>query len=170
MLLYALVHIDGPIYFSERLSKMTTSIGLANMPSSPTDVAVNFLNQANLIRRSLTAATNGISAEYVYAAGDPTTETSVLVSSQANAANNTLRTQISLKTVQTVTVDSVVSEVAPVIATISWTVPGASEDTAKILAMLGTLYGLAFNGVTSKVPNTGIIDKTNRGIVDNLYG
>lgn len=149
---------------------MTTTVSLTNMPSSPTDVAVNFLNQANLIRRSLTVAANGISAEYVYAAGDPTLETSVLVSSQANSASNTLRTQISLKTVQVVSVDSVVTETAPVIATISWTVPGASEDTAKVLAMLGTLYGLAFNGVTSKVPNTGIIDKTNRGIVDNLYG
>lgn len=148
---------------------MTTTVSLANMPSSPTDVAVNFLNQSNLVRRNLTANSSGISAEYVYAAGDPTLETTVLVSTQANANSNSLRTSISLKTVQTVTIDSVVTEQAPVIVSMAWTTPGPTEDTAKILAMLGTLFGLAFNGVTTKVPNTGIIDKTNRGIVDHLY-
>jgi hypothetical protein len=147
---------------------MTTTVSLANMPSSPTDVAVNFLNQANLVRRSLTPTSNGISAEYVYAAGDPTLETTVLLSTQVGK-DGALRTSISLKTVQIVTVDSVITETAPIIVSMAWTTPGATEDTAKILAMLGTCFGLAFNGVTSKVPNTGIIDKTNRGLVDNLY-
>jgi hypothetical protein len=75
-----------------------------------------------------------------------------------------------MKTVQTVTVDSVVTEVAPVIASFSLTIPGASEDTASILAMVGTLYSLTFNGVTSKVPNTGTIDALNRGLVAGLFG
>lgn len=148
---------------------MTTTVSLANMPSSPTDVAVNFLNQANLVRRALNTQPNSISAEYVYAAGDPTLESTVLVTSTVNAKDGSLRTSISLKTIQTVDVDSVVSEVAPVIVTMAWTTPGPTENTAKILAMLGTCFGLAFNGVTTKVPNTGIIDKTNRGLVDNLY-
>jgi hypothetical protein len=149
---------------------MTTTVTLANMPSSPTDVAVNFIDQSLLVRRGLTTTKDSITAEYVYSSGDPNLETSVLVTSQVNQANNTLRTSISLKSVSVVTVDSVVSEQAPIIVSMAWTVPGPSEDTAKVLAMLGTLFGLAFNGVTSKVPNTGIINKTNRGIVDNLYG
>lgn len=148
---------------------MTTTVSLANMPSSPSDVAVNFLNQANLRRRSFKVTEGSIAAEYVYAAGDPTKETTVLVQTQVNTKSNTLRTSFSLKTVQVVTVDSIATEEAPVIATISWVTPGAAEDTAKILAMLGTLFGLTFNGVTTKVPNTGIIDAVNRGIVDDLY-
>ena len=147
---------------------MTTIVSLANMTSSPTDVAVNFLNQANLVRRSLNVAGSNISAEYVYAAGDPTLETRLLVTTSV-AKDGSLRTSFSLKTAQVVTVDSVQIENAPVIVSMAWTTPGPTEDTAKILAMLGTCFSLAFNGVTSKVPNTGIIDKTNRGIVDNLY-
>jgi hypothetical protein len=75
-----------------------------------------------------------------------------------------------LKTVETVTVDSVVTETQPVIVSMAWSTPGATEDTAKLMAMLGTIFGLTFNGVTTKVPNLGILDKTNRGVVDNLYG
>jgi hypothetical protein len=149
---------------------MTTTVALANMPSSPTDVSVNFLNQANLKLRSQVSAGGSNQAEYVYAAGDPTTETSVLVSTTPNTKDNTIRISISMKTVQTVTVDSVVTEVAPVIASFSLTIPGASEDTASILAMVGTLYSLTFNGVTSKVPNTGTIDALNRGLVAGLFG
>jgi len=149
---------------------MTTTVALANLPSSPTDVAVKMFNQALFKRRSFKVTNDGVVAEYVYAAGDPTKETSVLVSSSVNAGNNTLRTQISLKTVQTVTVDSVVQEEAPVIVSMAWTTPGASEDTGVIAALIGAVYSLTFDGVTSKVPNTGIIDQTNRGLVESLYG
>jgi hypothetical protein len=149
---------------------MTTTVALANMPSSPTDVSVNFLNQSNLKQRSFSVANGATQCEYVYAAGDPTTETSVLVTVAPNVKDNTLRITISMKTVEVVTVDSVVTETAPIIASFSLTLPGASEDTAKVLAMVGTLYSLTFNGVTSKVPNTGIIDSLNRGIASGLYG
>lgn len=156
------------ILFSERLNNMTATVTLANMPSSPTDVAVNFLNQALLKRRKFTVVGGQISTEYVYASGDPTQETSVLVTVNVNEAANTIRTSISLKTVQVVT-DTVVTEVAPVIVSITWTTPGAAEDTAKLIAMIGTCFGLVMNGVTTKVPNTGIIDALNRGIADDLY-
>jgi hypothetical protein len=148
---------------------MSTTVGLSNMPSSTTDVAVAFLNQANLRERKSSQQGNQISTEYVYASGDPTYETSVLVTSALDEKNNVLRSSISLRTVQTVTVDSVVTEVDQVIASLSWTTPGRTEDTTKVLAMLGTLYSLAFNGVTSKVPNTGTIDAINRGITEGLF-
>lgn len=148
---------------------MTTVVALANMPSTPTDVAINFLNQALLRRRKFTVVNDTLQAEYVLASGDPTTETSVLVSVQTNQKNDTIRSSVSLKTVQTVTVDDILTETAPVVASLTWTTPGPAEDTAKIMAMLGTLFALAFNGVTTKVPNTGIIDALNRGIVDDLY-
>jgi hypothetical protein len=148
---------------------MSTTVGLSNMPSSTTDVAVAFLNQVNLRERKSSQQGNQISTEYVYASGDPTYETSVLVTSALDEKNNVLRSSISLRTVQTVTVDSVVTEVDQVIASLSWTTPGRTEDTTQVLAMLGTLYSLAFNGVTSKVPNTGTIDAINRGITEGLF-
>lgn len=150
---------------------MTTSIGLANMPSTPTDVAVNFLNQSLLKRRKFEVLQGGkgLQAEYVYSSGDPTLETTVLVSTSLDEKQNTSRSSVSLRTVQTVTVDSVVTENAPVIVSIAWTTPGRAEDTAKVMAMIGTCFSLTFNGVTAKVPNTGIIDDVNRGIVDALY-
>lgn len=150
---------------------MTTVVALANIPtSSPTDVAVYFLNQALLSRRKSTVDGNSITTEYVYTGGVAQTPTTVLVTVDTNVKTNTVRTSISLRTVQTVTVDDIVTETEPVIVTISWTMPGSSEDTSKILGMIGTLYSLTFNGVTTKVPNSGTIDKLNRSIVDSLFG
>ena len=111
---------------------MTTVVGLVNMPSSPTDVAVNFLNQSLLKRRQTIVKGNQVSTEYVYSAGDPNTETSLLVSSEANVAQNTVRVNWLLKTIQTVTVDSIVTETAPAQVSISVTLSGRSEDTAKV--------------------------------------
>jgi hypothetical protein len=126
---------------------MTTAIGLVNIPtSSPTDVAVYFLNQTLLKRRQTNVKGNLITTEYVYSAGDPNTETSLVVSVEANTAANTVRISWALKTVQTVTVDSVVTETAPVTVSLSATIPGRSEDTSKILGMIGTLFSLTFNG------------------------
>jgi hypothetical protein len=66
-------------------------------------------------------------------------------------------------------VDDVVKESAPIVVSMIWTTPGPAEDVAKVLAMIGTCYSLAFNGVTSKVPNEGIVGALNRGLADNLY-
>jgi len=148
---------------------MTTVVGLTNMPTSPTDVAVNFMNQALLKRRKTEVKGNQVATEYVYSTGDPNTETSVLVSVDTNVNTNIVRIGIALKTYQTVTVDSVVTETDTVTVSLLVTLPGRAEDTAKILAMIGSLYALTFNGVTTKVPNTGIIDALNRGLTDNLY-
>lgn len=152
---------------------MTTVVTLANMPSgSPTDVAVDFLDQALLSLRSSSVSADGATqrAEYVFASGDPTTETTVSVQSILDVKSNILRSSIRLRTVQFVVTDSVTTEAEPVDVIISWNIPGRSEDTGKILKMIGTAFGLAFNGVTTKVPNTGIIGKINRSLLHNLYG
>lgn len=151
---------------------MTTTVALANMPSSATDVAVKFLDQTKLKLRSQAASPDGLtfSSEYVYADGDPSKETTVSARVQSDVKNNVTRNSLRLRTVQTVTVDSVVTETAPIEIVISWNVPGIMEDSAAVLAMLGTAYSLCFNGVTTKVPNTGTFDAINRGLVGQLFG
>lgn len=150
---------------------MTTTVALANMPSTPTDVAVNFLDQTKLKLRSQTVSADGstVVADYVYADGDYAVETSVSARVQSDVKNNVIRTSIRLRTVQVVTVDSVPTETEPIEVVLSWNTPGRYEDPAKVMSMIGTAYSLAFNGVTSKVPNTDILGQLNRSLVSGLY-
>lgn len=150
---------------------MSTTVALANMPSTPTDVAVKFLDQAKLKLRSMNTSADGltVSSEYVYADGDPTIETTVSVRVATDVKANIVRTSVRLRTVQTVSVDSVVTEEAPIDVIVSWNTPGRYEDSAAVLAMIGTAYSLTFNGVSTKIPNTGIVDSLNRGLTGQLY-
>lgn len=150
---------------------MTTTVTLANMPSSPTDVAVNFLDQTKLeLRKFEQVNASTIQAVYVYADGNPLEETLVTVRVEANPAKNTLRCSIRLTTVQVVVVDSVETEREPIEAVIAWNTPGQWEDADKLISMIGTAYSLAFNGVTTKVPNVGILGSINRSLIQGLYG
>lgn len=149
---------------------MTTTVQLANMPTSPTDVAIAFLDQSKLIRRSGTVNPDGsYTAEYVYSDGDPSQETTVSVRTAPDVKNNVVRHSFRLRTVQSVSVDSVVTESAPIEVIINVNAPGVMEDTAKVLSMIGTAFSLTFNGVTTKVPNAGILDAMNRGLIQDLF-
>jgi hypothetical protein len=151
---------------------MTTVVSLANMPSgSPTDVSVNFLDQSKLALRSqgFDAQSQIFTAEYIYTDGDPTIETTVSLRVAPDVKNNITRNSLRLRTSQTVTVDSIVTETAPAEVIISWNTPGPLEDVSKLMSMIGTAFGLTFNGVTSKVPNTGILSMINRSILGSAY-
>jgi len=150
---------------------MATVVTLGNMPTSATDVAVKLLDQSKLALQSSQKSPDGstVSADYVYADGDYGIETTVSARVQSDVKNNVIRTSIRLRTIQTVTVDSVQTESEPIEVILSWNTPGRYEDPTKVLAMIGTAYGLAFNGVTTKVPNEGIIGKLNRSLVAGLY-
>jgi len=76
---------------------------------------------------------------------------------------------VRLETLQTVEVDSEVTEQAMCAATIGLSMPGVMEDTDKALSLLGSAFSLFFDGVTTKVPNSGIIDSMNFGLVNDLY-
>jgi len=150
---------------------MTTTITLANMPTSPSDVAVKLLDQSKIFRTKSQVSDAGrtISVDYVYKDGDPTYKTTVRVSQTIDEAKNQIRSTLSLQTVQVVEVDSTVTETAPILASLSWVTPGIMEDAGQVLDMIGTLYSLTFNGVTTKVPNEGIIDSFNFGVLDDIY-
>lgn len=148
---------------------MTTSVALANMPTPATDVTLGLLDQSKLRAKSVEKLSNGIRSIYSYADGDPTTPTVVTVTQTYDAKNGIVGTSVKLETVQTVTVDSEVTEVSPVSVTVAFNTPGQMEDADAVLDMIGTAFSLLFDGVTSKVPNTGIIDALNFGLTGDLY-
>lgn len=150
---------------------MTTAVTIGFTPLSVADVSVGFLDQTKLVRRKSTQIdANTRSTEYVYAYGDPTQETTVTVRSGFIPKSGVVTTSILLRTQQVVTVDGLVTEQAPLEFSINWNTPGASEDTTVLRSMLCAIFSLAFNGVTSKVPNLGIIDKLNRGLTEDIFG
>lgn len=152
---------------------MTTTQLLANMPSTTaTDVAVYFLDQSlfKLRKTEIDKARNTIVAEYVYASGDADMETTLLVTHQLDVVKNVQRITWSLKTVQTVDVDGVITESEPAIVSITVTSPGRFVGVGQYSRMLGSAFALTFNGVTTKVPNLGILESLNRGLAAELYG
>jgi hypothetical protein len=151
---------------------MTTTVDLANLPSTPTDVAVNFFTFANFKRTKEVVSDGGTKVQTYYrlTGGDVTKPTTILVTQRADVKSGSLNTTIRLETVQTVTVDDVVTEVKPVAVTIGLEAPGAMQDTADVLSLIGSVYSLWFKTVTSKVPNTGVIDSINIGVLNSLYG
>lgn len=151
---------------------MTTTVTLANMPSTPADVSVRFLDQSKLVARAanpVLLATGGLVSEYVYNDGDPTTETSVTVRVNADPKTGIVRNSIRLSTIQTVDDGTDVTEIAPIEVVLAWNTPGVMEDPQAVLDMIGTAYSLAFDGVTTKEPNATIISAINRGLINDLY-
>jgi hypothetical protein len=149
---------------------MTTTVTLANMPSVATDVAVCFLDQTKLVQRSIeTDAKSGlIRVVYVYNDGDPTLETTVSLQTSVDSAGR-VRSSILLKSWQTVVIDTADPVVEPIEVQLAWILPGPSLDSTQMLRMIGTAYALAFNGVTTKVPNTGIFSSINRKLLEQAY-
>lgn len=150
---------------------MATTNVMENLPvTSPIGVGIYVLNQALLKQREFRILEDKTrQTEYIYSTGNPNFETTVLVSSKADVKSNTLRTSISLRTIETTTVDGIVTEQLPVVCSISWTTPGAIENTLTMMNMIGTVYSLVMNGATSTVPNLGIIDVLNRGVTERIY-
>jgi hypothetical protein len=151
---------------------MTTTVALANMPSSVTRADFPFLDQSKLqVRTWSQVDANTVQAEYLYVDGDPTIDTTVSWRSQVDVKNNIVRNSVRLRTIQTVTVDSVLQETAPIEVIITWNTPGRCEDPEKVLAMIGSAYSLIFNGVdgTSHEPNSDLFEAVNRGLIVDLY-
>jgi hypothetical protein len=149
---------------------MSISVTLANMPTSGTDVSVKLIDQTQIDLVQTEVLPNGRRTTYVYTDGDPTKMTNVVVTQTLDSKNGIVGTSVRLRTIQVVN-DSDLgdTEVAPIEVLIAFNTPGPMEDAGLVLDMIGTAYSLLFNGVTSKVPNEGIINKLNFGITEGLY-
>lgn len=149
---------------------MPTVVAYLNKPTTPTDVAVNFIDQSALELRQSTFDVKSATytAEYVLNSGDVTRNTTVSALVRLNKDFSVFYS-LKLRTIRTVTVDSVITEEAPADFNISWSLPSIQDDGAAVNAMLGAAYGLTMNGVTTKVPNTGIVGALSRALVAQLY-
>jgi len=150
---------------------MTTTVTWYNLPTSPTDVAVKFLDQSKLEQRSLVLTADGLTkrAEYVFADGSLAYSTLVSVQCALDPKSGVTRNSIRLSTVITVDVDGVITAEEPIDVSINWNVKGSVRDIDKLSTLIGTAYGLTFNGVTTKVPNTGILSAISRQITHELF-
>jgi hypothetical protein len=151
---------------------MTTTVVYGNVPtSSPTDVSIYLMDQSKLKRKADNVSADGLnaSAVFVYADGDPALSTRVTATRRDDPSKGVVNLTIRLETLQIVEVDSEVTEEAIAAATIGLTVPGTMEDADAALSFLGAAFSLFFDGVTSKVPNSGIIDSMNFGVLADLY-
>jgi hypothetical protein len=151
---------------------MTTVVTYDNIPlSSPADTALYFLDQTKLALQKQTVSQDGLTttAVYKYAYGDPASNTRVIVTRRDDPSQGLVHCTVRLETRQTVVVDSVETESQVAACTVGISMPGAMEDTAKTLTFLGSAFSLFFDGVTSKVPNAGIIGKMNFGVIADLY-
>lgn len=151
----------------------TMTVTLANQPSTPADVAINHFTYANFLRTSAVVSADGLRKEATYelTSGDPTKPTIVTATQRVDVKNNVVHSTIRLETVQTVTdADDVVLEEAPIAITIGVSAPGRMEDTAAVLSLIGSAFGLWYTTLTSKVPQPALINKINRGGIDALFG
>lgn len=150
---------------------MTKVVTLANMPASYSDVSVDLLDQTKLeLQDSQTFANGDILATYILNDGSQEYTTKVEVRVSYDAKRGVTKNSIRLTTNEVVTESSVELSNSPAEVQLSWALPGPQYDTRAVMRMIGSAYSLAFNGVTTKVPNLGILDAITRGLVANLYG
>lgn len=149
---------------------MATVVTLANAPSTAVDTSVKPFDQTKFVLRDSGKSADGsLFSEYVFADGDPLTETLVTWRSYADTRKNVTRITCRLQTVQIVVVDSIETERLPIVVQTTIEVPGVMEDTAKVMSLIGSAFSLTYDGLTTKVPNLGIIDAVNRGLLKDLY-
>lgn len=151
---------------------MTTTVTLANLPSTPSDVAVNFFDQSKFMLRSTNVSADGntLTSTYVLNDGAPEDETLAVLTSRVDPKSGIVYHTIRVTTGQVVTVDSLDEEKSTVSVTIGIAVPGPMEDATKVLNLIGSTYSLWFNGVTTKVPQSGNIGLFNRWLNGQLFG
>jgi len=150
---------------------MTTTIAYSNKPTATaTDVAIKMFDQSDLELRqnSYDPKTNAFLAEYVLNDGDRARPTTVSAIARVNKDLSVFYS-LKVRTYRTVTVDSVIKEDEPADFNISWSQASLQDDITAVLAMLGAAYGLLMDGVTTKIPNEGVIGKFNLALVTGLY-
>jgi hypothetical protein len=151
---------------------MTTVESFANIPaSSPADTALYFLDQSKLVFQKQTVSQDNLTltSYYKYADGVRAENTRVIVTHRTDPVAGMSHFTIRLETKGHVVVDSEETSAVMAAATIGLSVPSVMEDTAKMLAFIGSAFSLFFDGVTSKVPNAGVINPMTFGVIDSLY-
>lgn len=148
---------------------MSTTVSMENIPTNPVDVSVHRFTTGDFKYRlsSVPPANGEIVAEYIYLGGDPTVETTATYRTSFDK-EGVKRSSLRLRTIQKVTTDSVVTEIAPIDVIVSWNTPGVYEDPAAVMKMIGCAFGLTFGTLSSKVPQNEVVNAINRGNINAI--
>lgn len=150
---------------------MTTTVSLANLPTNPNDVAVHLFAAGvfGLRKAESNADQTSYLSEFVLKASDPHYPTTVRITAtldQGGVWRNSLR----LRTYKTVVIDSVLAGITPDDVVITWSNSGQAEDLAAKIKMIGCAYGLTFDSIVSKVPQTGVLAAVSNGLLSDAIG
>lgn len=152
---------------------MTRTVEIVNLPTaSATDVAIKFFDQLILEESKTFVIDKGLNTatEYILETGSALNKTSVVVRVVVDPVTGRINNSIRLTTDQVIAIDGVVTETKPVEVVLAWNIPNASEDTRDLMDLISGVFALAFNGVTTKVPNLGTLNAINRGRTSGLFG
>lgn len=147
---------------------MTKTVTFPITLESAVDVSLQLVDQASLsLVEELTTKSGMHIANYVYTVGDPSEKTTVSVRNSGPSSDVQSNTML-MRTQCTVSEDGKDDIVSPVEISITINGPVLPELSA-LSSLVGAAFGLTFNGVTSKVRNTGNLAKLNRGLITKLF-
>lgn len=151
---------------------MATTVALKNIPTSGA-IAHNLLglDTSQMSQQSLRGTPDGrsIDSHYLFTGGNLEDTTSSHSRYTVNPKTGQITNSWNLTTRQVVTVDGVITEDAPWKGLIQVETPGVVYDILDLSRFMQCLVSLAFNGVTSGVPNTARLVKYQRGLIGQLY-
>lgn len=146
------------------------TVVLENIPATVQDVSVQVLDQS-LLKLAESTGTPGqsVTATYVYTGGDAEDSTWVVVKAAYDAKNDITRRSIKLQTIEDNDASGEhVRRSAEFI--IAWNTPGPfMGSTTECLKALGTVFGLAYATVSTKVPQPATMNTINRYIVGKVW-
>lgn len=150
---------------------MTTTVVLANLPTNPNDVAVHTFASGvfGLRKFESNADLTSFTSEYILKASDPKKPTTVRFSNVLDK-DGSLRRSLRLRTYETVATDGVEVSVQPYDVIVTWVGKGPTEDTSAVMKMIGVAFGLTFDSLVSKVPQTGVLAAINNGLLGDILG
>lgn len=150
---------------------MTTTVALANLPTNPNDVAVHTFASGvfGLRKFESNAESTSFVSEWILKASDRAKPTTVRFSNVLDK-DGSLRRSLRLRTYETIATDGVEVSVQPFDVIITWVGKGPTEDTSAVMKMIGVAFGLTFDSLVSKVPQTGTLAAINNGLLGDVLG
>lgn len=150
---------------------MTHTLSIDRVDSTTADVSVPQLDQSDFGLISIDRDTSKGSVEAVYTipTGDASYPTTIVVRHAVDPKdrNATARNLIAINSFAR-DYDDVTGEeiVKPISAVLTLQLPSMQLEAADIAVLVGNLYGLSFNALESKVPDTDVLSKLLFGQVE----
>lgn len=150
---------------------MTIAYEILRISTSTADVAVPQLTQANLkeVSRNDDESKGIVLVTYTIPSGDNIHRTTLNSRIEDPKGAKQQRCTLALNSYAHSTDSVTGAEVwSPISAVLTLNIPkDVQVEGADVAALIGNLYGLTFNTLTSKVPDTAVIDNFRFGQVDH---